>query len=118
VISSSIWLATQKVISIGDILTYSILFMSVVNPLREIHRILDEAHESSLRTQDLFSLLDLPEDQSFYCHSNFRSQNISVDKLAVEIKNLNFSYIDKSSNPIIKNISLRITEGQFIGICG
>lgn len=41
------------------------LFISVVTPLREIHRILDEAHESSIRVLDFFDLMDLPEDNSF-----------------------------------------------------
>src|SRR3989344_9622813 len=40
VISLSIFLAAQGVITKGDILVYSILFMSITGPLREIHRIL------------------------------------------------------------------------------
>jgi ATP-binding cassette subfamily B protein len=60
VISISIYFAVNGIITKGDILTYSILFMSILNPLRTIHRILDEAHESSIKVQDLDDLLSQP----------------------------------------------------------
>lgn len=47
VISLAILFSAQGIISRGDILVYSILFLSITGPLREIHRILDQAHESS-----------------------------------------------------------------------
>lgn len=56
VLASSILLAANGSITTGDILTYSMLFMGVVTPLREIHRILDEAHESIIRVQDFLML--------------------------------------------------------------
>mgnify|MGYP001613263954 CR=1 FL=1 len=65
VVGISIYFAVNGVITKGDILTYSILFMSVIVPLREIHRILDEAHESSIKVQDLHELMTQPLDESF-----------------------------------------------------
>ena len=47
-ISLAILFSAQGIISRGDILVYSILFLSITGPLREIHRILDQAHESSM----------------------------------------------------------------------
>ena len=45
VVGISIYFAVNGVITKGDILTYSILFMAVISPLREIHRILDQLRD-------------------------------------------------------------------------
>ncbi|MDH3324915.1 MAG: ABC transporter ATP-binding protein/permease [Candidatus Peregrinibacteria bacterium] len=114
VISISIYFAVNGVITKGDILTYSILFMSILTPLRTIHRILDESHESSIKVQDLDELLSQPLDKSF----KISEKNINNEsKLALEIKNLSFTYPQKSKT-ILKNINLEIKKGEKIGIAG
>jgi ATP-binding cassette subfamily B protein len=65
VIVLSIYLASLGLISKGDILVYAILFTNITNPLLEIHRILDEASESSIEVNDLYNLLHQPLDISF-----------------------------------------------------
>jgi ATP-binding cassette subfamily B protein len=47
--------------AVGDVLTFSILFLSVMAPLNEIHRVIDEGHESSLRVGDLLHMLAEPD---------------------------------------------------------
>ena len=37
------------------------LFLNVMAPLNEVHRFIDEAHESSLRVGDLIELLSEPD---------------------------------------------------------
>ena len=44
---------------------FSVLYLNVMAPLNEVHRFVDEAHESSLRVGDLLGLLALPIDRSF-----------------------------------------------------
>lgn len=118
VISLSIFMSANGMISKGDILVYSILFLSITGPLREIHRILDEAHESLIRVNDLYQLLDQPRDVSFHGsksdvdQSNFGSQGI------IRFKDLSFSYPDKADQPILKDISLSIKTGEKLGIAG
>ena len=110
----SIYFATQEIISKGDILTYSILFTSIINPLRTIHRILDEAHESSIKVNDLNELLTQPLDKSF----EISATNINTDsQSALEIKNLFYSYPGKPELTL-KNINLAIKKGEKIGIAG
>jgi len=113
VISLSIFLAAQGVITKGDILVYSILFMSITGPLREIHRILDEAHESSIRVNDLYDLLNQPRDISFQVHGEkkFSSSNAK----AIEVNKLSFKY---ENSPVLQNISFVIKKGEKIGIAG
>ena len=113
VISLSIFLAAQGVITKGDILVYSILFMSITGPLREIHRILDEAHESSIRVNDLYDLLNQPRDISFQAHGKGRFDSNNVD--AIEISKLSFKY---ENSPVLQDINFVIKNGEKIGIAG
>lgn len=113
VISLSIFLAAQGIITKGDILVYSILFLSITGPLREIHRILDEAHESSIRVNDLYDLLNQPRDISFQANSKerFASNNANT----IEISKLSFKY---ENSPVLKDINFVIKNGEKIGIAG
>jgi len=119
VISISIFFSAQGMITRGDILVYSILFLSITRPLREIHRILDEAHESSIRVNDLYDLLDQPVDVSFRPRSVRSGKDTPGPKSAViAIKDLSFAYPDKSNLLILKNVSLNIGKGEKIGVVG
>jgi ATP-binding cassette subfamily B protein len=65
VLAGAVYCAIIGVISLGDVLTFSILFLNVMTPLSEVHRVLDEGHENSLRVGDLLKLLAEPVDRSF-----------------------------------------------------
>ncbi len=113
VISLSIFLAAQGIITKGDILVYSILFLSITGPLREIHRILDEAHESSIRVNDLYDLLNQPRDISFQAHSKEKSTLNNTN--AIEVHKLSFKY---GNSPVLRDINIAIKNGEKIGIAG
>lgn len=118
VISFSILLSTQKIISQGDILVYSILFLSITGPLREIHRILDQAHESSILVNDLYGLLNEPVDESF--KPNYLEKSIvysTKDRLILRVERLSFSY-PRKNNFILNDVSFKIKTGEKIGIVG
>lgn len=117
VISLSIFFSAQGIISRGDILVYSILFLSITGPLREIHRILDEAHESSIRVNDLYHLLGEPIDESFKAAAENDKHSYSVKNNAIQISKLTFSYPGKDIK-ILDNISLNVKSGEKIGIAG
>lgn len=115
VISLSIFLSAQGIISRGDILVYSILFLSITGPLREIHRILDEAHESSIKVNDLYELLDQPLDESFKPKvskvNRLKSTNI------IQVKNMSFSYLGRQEG-VLEKINFAVKKGEKIGIAG
>lgn len=115
VVSISIYFAVNGYITKGDILTYSILFMSIVTPLGTIHRILDEAHESSIKVKDLNDLLVQPLDKSFINPSENKTRTNS--QFAIELKNLSFAYPQKNEITL-QNINLTIARGEKIGIAG
>lgn len=115
VISLSIFLSAQGIISRGDILVYSILFLSITAPLREIHRILDQAHESSILVNDLYGLLNEPVDESFNT-PKISSEAKEVTSI-LSVKHLSFSYPNRSVNAL-DSINLEIGYGEKIGIAG
>lgn len=116
VISLSIYFSSQGMISKGDILVYSILFLSITGPLREIHRILDQAHESSILVNDLYDLLNEPIDKSFTA-SEINNSLLNKRDFSIEIKNLSFSFANRTLK-ILNNINLKINYGEKIGIAG
>ncbi len=117
VISMSILLAAQGIISKGDILVYSVLFLSITNPLREIHRILDHAHEGSIRVNDLYDLIHQPIDPSYKTSASHAALSDQLDSI-IAIKNLTFSYQNTPHLKIIHDITLMIRRGEKIGIAG
>ena len=114
VISLAILFSAQGIISKGDVLVYSILFLSITNPLREIHRILDHAHEGSIRVNDLYELLNQPEDRSFAVSP--ATADTTVDDTILSVRNLAFKYPGKEV--VLKGINLTIQQGEKIGIAG
>lgn len=119
IISLAIYLSVQGSISKGDILVYSILFLSVTGPLREIHRILDQAHESSILVNDLCELKNEPIDPSFTTlYQTVESPTgIKTNNTIIETQHLSFSYPSRTEK-ILNDVSLRIFEGEKIGIAG
>src|SRR5207248_1833692 len=65
VLALAVYLFIDARIDLGDIFTFSMLYLNVMCPLNEVHRFIDAAHESSLRVGDLIKLLREPIDRSF-----------------------------------------------------
>jgi ATP-binding cassette subfamily B protein len=119
VLGVAIYLAIQGRISFGDVLTFSILFLNVMTPLGEVHRVLDEGHESSLQVGELLEMLAEPIDPSFATATTqvprlqSREPAIVVDDLRVE-----YSTPDEKRPRTLHGISLTIHHGETIGIAG
>jgi ABC-type multidrug transport system fused ATPase/permease subunit len=117
VICLSIYLASRGIITKGDILVYSILFTSVLNPLREIHRILDQTHENSIRVNDLYELQAQPLDRSYIKLGS--SSKHSRDMLtAIKFEHVSYHYASRPNHPVLDDINLAIKRGEKIGIAG
>ncbi len=119
VLALAIYLAIRGAISFGGILTFSILFSSVMTPLTEIHRLIDEAHESSLRIGDLFELLGEPVDRSF---AVVRSREPDLDSphglLRIEGLRVDYPLADGQRRQALGGIDLTVRRGETIGIAG
>jgi ATP-binding cassette subfamily B protein len=121
VIAYAIYLATIRppVISLGDVLTFSTLFLSVIHPLKEVHRILDEAHESSLQVGDLLDMLHTPVDKSFFLPT-LRYPELELGEPMIVTEGLTVEYRtpDGRTKRALDNVSLSIRHGETIGAAG
>src|SRR5262249_23302938 len=115
-----IYLAARGAITFGDILTFSMLFMSVMTPLSEIHRVLDEGHECSLRVGDLLDMLAQPVDRSFAPPASPRAPATVVGEPLIEAEDLHVvsdTAAGRCKNAL-EGVSLAIRHGERVGIAG
>ena len=119
VLGLAAYLFLHERISTGDILTFSMLYLSVMCPLNEVHRFIDEAHESSLRVGDLFELLREPVDRSFK-PINPREPGLIVGHPVFLTEDLSVVYPSRSGDPrpAIHGVSMVIRHGETIGVAG
>jgi ATP-binding cassette subfamily B protein len=119
VLGVSIYYAVIGVISFGDVLIFSILFLGVMTPLSEIHRIIDEGHECSLRVGDLLEMLAEPIDLSFTLET-WREPRQEPGKPVIEVENLKVDYTTAHGKHKLglDGISLSIRYGETIGVAG
>jgi ATP-binding cassette subfamily B protein len=119
VLGVSLYYAIIGVLSLGDVLTFSILFLSVMTPLSEIHRIIDEGHECSLRVGDLLEMLAEPIDRSFILES-WREPRLEPGQPVIEVADLRVEYTTAHGKHKLglDGISLKVRYGETIGVAG
>ncbi|HYT89971.1 MAG TPA: ABC transporter ATP-binding protein [Gemmataceae bacterium] len=119
VIACAIYCAASGTISFGDVLTLSMLFLNVMTPLSEIHRVLDEGHEASLRVGDLLEMLAEPVDRSFAIAAR-REPRLEPGQPVIEVDALRFHYRtpDGQVRRALNGVSLSIRHGETIGVAG
>lgn len=118
VLALSIYLAVNGTISFGDVLTFSILYGSVLAPLNEVHRVLDEGHECSLQVADLLDMLDEPIDPSF-APGALQEPQLETGKPVVEVDDLVIEHASATGiQRVLSGVSTRIHHGETIGLAG
>jgi ATP-binding cassette, subfamily B, bacterial len=119
VLTFGVHLAVQGEIQFHEIFTYSMLFLNLMAPLSEVHRIIDEGHESSLRVGDLLNILHSPIDRSFI-PQNPSGLKIDPAEPIIFVRNLSVEYetADGQIRPALNGVNLTIRYGERIGIAG
>jgi ATP-binding cassette subfamily B protein len=119
VLALAIYLAVEGRISPGDVLTFSVLFLNVMTPLAEIHRVLDEGHEASLQVGDLLVMLGYPLDPSFETHHRHEPY-LARGEPVIELSDLVVEYPCPDGKHIraLDGLSLTIRHGETIGVAG
>lgn len=115
IIGVSAYLASEGIISVGTVLTAYLSFTQLTTPLRELHRIFDELSESTVLAEEYFKIIELPKDFSYEVVEQDSKSKKSLP--IISIKNMNFKY-QNASKYTIKDLSLNIQKGEFIGIAG
>ena len=116
VIALSVLLAAQHVISVGTILTAYLCFAQLTGPLRELHRILDEASECVVLAEDYFRMMEIPVDFSYKIPDDLPAPSLSGN--GVSLSGVTFAYPEKPDRDILRDVSLDMPGGYFLGIAG
>ncbi len=119
VLALAIYLAIQGRITVGDVLTFSVLFLNVMAPLAEIHRVIDEGHEASLRVGDLLEMLAVPLDSSFETHER-QEPFLARGEPVIDLSDLVVEYTcpEGKRHRALDGVALTIRHGETIGIAG
>jgi ATP-binding cassette subfamily B protein len=119
VLAFAVYLFVHGQIRYGDILTFSVLYLNVMCPLNEVHRFIDEAHESSLRVGDLIKLLREPIDRSFK-PAEPREPILVMGEPVLVTDGLEVTYRRSSGKPrpALRGVSMMIRHGEIIGVAG
>jgi ATP-binding cassette subfamily B protein len=110
-------MAASGAVSAGDVTTYVLLYAGVTTPLRELHRIIDEASESAQQTTDLFSFLATPEDESYGLAEGSRGALTATDAPLLSLAGVRFTHRGQDA-PTLRGIDLRVDAGERVGIVG
>jgi ATP-binding cassette, subfamily B, bacterial len=119
VIGFAISLFVSGKIQYGDILTFSGLFLYVMTPMADVHRFIDEAHESSLRVGDLVEMLTIPLDRSFKPPEP-RAPQLEDGQPLFMSENLHVEYptSDGGTKRGLNGVTIQIRHGETIGVAG
>src|SRR5262249_49715721 len=98
---------------------FSMLFLNVMTPLSELHRVLVEGHESSLRVGDLLELLAEPLDPSFNMPRSYEPK-LRPGAPVIVVEDLNVEHVTPQGKHVLAldDLSLTIHHGETIGIAG
>jgi ATP-binding cassette subfamily B protein len=133
VLALASYLAFQGTITVGEVLTFSVLFLNVMAPLNEIHRVIDEGHEASLRLADYLDLVNKPVDRSFNAIDSDVSNPEPIATAAGNLPNIDdsvdafirffditagYKLHEANRKPVLRNLTLSIARGETIGVAG
>lgn len=118
VLAFAVYLAAVGKITVGTILTTYLCFVQLTNPLRELHRILDEFSECVILATDYFEIaFETPLDFSY----KISDEAVSVSDFSdgsIKIDQVSFVYPEKPDTKILRDINIEIKSGSFVGIVG
>lgn len=135
----AVYLAVHERIQVGEILTLLGLMSNMTSPLRDMHRILDDSYETSIRLNDVMMIMDELLDPSFVVDVDteptivkrfgerrpaapkieFREPKISHDVPVLATDRLVVEYGERESRRrILNEVSVRFELGEIIGLAG
>lgn len=106
-------------IEFGDIWTFSLLFLNVMTPLAEVHRVLDDGHECSIQVGILMDLLAEPMDRSF-AQLEHCEPRLDEGAPIISVKDLHLTYTTAQgcARTALNGVSLIARHGESIGVAG
>ena len=104
----------------GEVMMFSALFLNVMTPLSEIHRFIDEGHESSLRIGDLIGLLTVPIDRSFRMKEPAEDPRLVLGEPVFVSEGLKVEFPARggATRRALNGLAVTIRHGETIGVAG
>src|SRR5581483_2590849 len=122
VLAFAVYLFVHGRIGPGEIAMFSMLFLNVMAPLNEVHRFMDEAHESSLRVGDLIGLLTVPIDRSFRTPEVPAGEpKLAPGEPVFDAEGLKVEFPTSAGGPArraLNDLTVAIRHGETIGVAG
>lgn len=119
VISVAIYFFIEGRVNAEAMVALPMLFLQVMSPLNEVHRIIDEGHECSLKVADLLKLLDEPVDRSFTPLNEAKPVlDGSVPLVLAEDLRVEYQTRDQGRKLVLQGVNLQINAGETIGVAG
>lgn len=118
VLGAAVYLAAKGEISVGSVFTFSMLFLNVMAPLNEVHRVVDEGHESSLMVADLLQMLQQESDRSYRTPTRAAGETESDELISgkhLEVDYATPAYVRRGA---LSDVSFSVRRGEIIGIAG
>jgi ATP-binding cassette subfamily B protein len=116
----TLWiLSANPGVGIGLFLLATTQYPRITGVLKEMHRVLDDAHESSLRVGDLLDLLNQPVDRS-YGQVTLREPRLDGSTPAIVMENVTVDYRlpDGRTRRGLEGVTMTIRHGETIGAAG
>lgn len=110
------WRWSQGDISGGDFMALTVLYLSIIRPLREIHRILDEAHESAINAGEYFELVKRDADRSFAVTLH-RAPNVAAPAF-IQARGLTVDYGLEGGRAAIDKLDIDLVGGETVALVG
>ncbi|MCE9607518.1 MAG: ABC transporter ATP-binding protein/permease [Planctomycetia bacterium] len=118
VLGAAVYLAAKGEISVGSVFTFSMLFLNVMAPLNEVHRVVDEGHESSLMVADLLQMLNQESDRSYRTAPRAADPAYAGDLIIGRELDVDYATPAYVRRGALSGVSLSIARGEIIGIAG
>lgn len=115
IILYTVFLVQHRSFAPGEVLALYLLYTQFSVPLREIHRMRDEANEAEGQIEIMLERLSMPVDRFFDKASETTKD--SASQTIVSVEDLAVTYPGHNI-PAVRNFQMSVQRGQFVGLCG
>ena len=113
-----LWIGASLVLkgnlSLGQLIAFRIISSYVTQPLLRLSTIWQSFQELKVSFERLADIIDTPEESSEKDKTNIALPNLIGE---INFQEVSFSF-NKGVKPILKNINLSVSPGEFVGIAG
>ena len=102
----------NKLMTYGDLLTYMNFINMIFGPLQFFATLTDQVTEMTNSAQRMFEVLDTPRD-IVDTENPVKLENLKGE---IEFDDVSFHYL--ANRPILRNMSFKIKQGDYIGLVG